>query len=230
MRPPGRLGPPTRTVRDRRGEGFAGVAGDLLTSGEPVLVAVADAPRRRDSLERLVAGLAPGELALATWDDLLVEPSRAEPYAHLLALDPPPGVDASALAGPPGGMAHLAWGPPEVEFALAVWRAELDLRPPLVAAYRALRDAGAPVEGDALEGALAGRDRYPRSVACCARMLRVLLELELVAWSGRRCSVRHAGRVELERSPTYTACLRRLDQLERAYGAAEPRAPAAVSA
>src|ERR687896_201834 len=44
---------------DRRGEGFAGVAGDLFTSGEAVLVAVADVPRRREGLEAIVAGLAP---------------------------------------------------------------------------------------------------------------------------------------------------------------------------
>ena len=48
---------------DRRREGFAGVAGDLFTSGERVLVAVADVERRRQGLEQIVAGLAPGPMA-----------------------------------------------------------------------------------------------------------------------------------------------------------------------
>src|SRR4051812_25898888 len=39
---------PVRQSADRRGIGFAGVVGDLLTSGEPTLVAVADVARRRD--------------------------------------------------------------------------------------------------------------------------------------------------------------------------------------
>jgi single-stranded-DNA-specific exonuclease len=48
--PPPAPPPPGTPVRDRRGEGFAGVVGDLLTSGQSVLVAVADVPRRRASL------------------------------------------------------------------------------------------------------------------------------------------------------------------------------------
>src|SRR5919204_615662 len=30
-------GPPVRELRDRRGQGFAGVAGDLVSSGQPTL-------------------------------------------------------------------------------------------------------------------------------------------------------------------------------------------------
>jgi single-stranded-DNA-specific exonuclease len=223
--PPETGGLPVRARRDRRGEGVAGVAGDLLTSGETVLIAVADVPRRRESLERLVAGVAPGELAVARWDDLIAEPALAEPFAHLVGLDPPPGVDPAALPGPAEGAAHLAWGAPEVEFALAVWRAELDLRPALVEAYRSLRDAGGVVDGAELERALVGRDRHPRSVACCGRILRVLCELELVSYSGGGCSVGEAVPTELERSPTYTGCLGRLAELERAFGAAERTQP-----
>ena len=220
-------GPPRRSIRDRRGEGFAGVAGDLLTSGDPVLVAVADVPRRRDSLGRLVAGLAGDELALARWDDLLTEPALAEPFVHVVALDPPPAGDPASLPG--RGFAHLAWGPAEIEFALAVWRAELDLRPALVVAYRALRDAGRPLGGEELERALAG-DRLRRSAACCGRILRVLVELDLVDWRDGVCSVRDGERAELERSPTYTASRRRLAELERAFGAGERAAASPVPA
>ena len=69
-----------------------------------------------------------------------------------VALDPPPAGDPASLPG--RGFAHLAWGPAEIEFALAVWRAELDLRPALVVAYRALRDANRPLGGEELERAL----------------------------------------------------------------------------
>src|SRR4051812_32237771 len=48
-----------RRLRDRRGEGFAGVVGDLISSGERVLVVCADVSRRLDGLESLVAGIAP---------------------------------------------------------------------------------------------------------------------------------------------------------------------------
>src|SRR3954464_13241208 len=47
-----------RRLRERRGEGFAGVVGDLISSGEGVLVVCADVSRRLDGLESLVAGIA----------------------------------------------------------------------------------------------------------------------------------------------------------------------------
>ena len=46
-----------RVLRDRRGEGFAGVAGDLLSSGEPVAIVCADVERRRAGLEEVVGGI-----------------------------------------------------------------------------------------------------------------------------------------------------------------------------
>ena len=48
-----------------------------FTSGEPVLVAVADVPRRRAGLEQIVAGLAAGGLAVASWTALAADPSLA---------------------------------------------------------------------------------------------------------------------------------------------------------
>ena len=78
-------------VEDRRGEGFAGVAGDLFSSGEPVLVAVADVPRRRAGLEAVVAGLSDGPMPVSSWGALAAHPSLVERFGHLVALDPPPG-------------------------------------------------------------------------------------------------------------------------------------------
>jgi single-stranded-DNA-specific exonuclease len=226
---PGPVGPPVRTVRDRRGEGFAGVAGDLLSSGETVLVVCADAARRRAGLELVVGGIARAVatdpdvdcLALASWDDVLADPPLASRYRHVVALDPPlsssPQEGIEALAAAPAapiaeaGFVHLAWGEPEVEFALAVARAELDLRPAVTAVYRCLREMGvAP-----LEEALPATGVRPRA---CARAVRVLEELGLVeldrssaALSGRLLA---AERTELERSETYRRCQAQLRDVE----------------
>src|SRR5204863_6636488 len=89
------LEPVARVVRsageapvDRRGQGFAGVAGDLFTSGERVLVAVAHVERRREGLERIVAGLAPGGMPVVSWAALAAAPELAAGFDHLVALDP----------------------------------------------------------------------------------------------------------------------------------------------
>src|SRR5439155_5720390 len=86
---PPEYSPGSRALRDRRGSGFAGVVGDLLSSGEPVLGVCADVSLRRGGLEQLVAGIAArvrsadcGALALASWDELAADPRLAEPYAH----------------------------------------------------------------------------------------------------------------------------------------------------
>ena len=72
---PASRGGAARHVVDRRGDGFAGVVGELMTSGEPVLVGVADVARRRESLQTLVAGLDDGGLAAVAWDTLAATPA-----------------------------------------------------------------------------------------------------------------------------------------------------------
>ena len=220
-----------RPVRDRRGEGFAGVAGDLLTSGEPVLVLVADVDRRRSSLEALVAGLAPESLDVASWSALCLDPSLAEPYVHLLALDPPPVEEGiRALASAPGaGPVHLAWGAAECDFARACWRAELDLRPALAEAWRALAVA-ATLSGDELAAALRGSGAYPRGGPVCGRLLRVLGELGLAGYdrSARSCTAIGAERTDLALSAAHRAYAVRLAEAEL-YLAEEER-PAAQPA
>jgi single-stranded-DNA-specific exonuclease len=212
---------------DRRCEGFAGVAGDLFTSGAPVLVAVADVPRRRRGLEEIVAGLAPGGMAVASWAAIAADPKLARSADHLVALDPPPGGRADPLlrAGP---RAHLAWGPAEAEFALCVYRAGLDLRPALTDVYRALRALPGQAAPEEVELALAGSGRYPRSPEACARLVAVLHELELVELDAeaRSCRVREGIRTDLTRSAAFRACTDRLAAVERALGAEPQRAPA----
>jgi single-stranded-DNA-specific exonuclease len=218
--PPGAA---VRELRDR-GEGFAGVAGDLLTSGERVLVVVADVARRRAGLERLVAGMAAGPLPVVSWGALASQPALTAGFEHLVVLDPPPVAEGLAvLAGAPapagGGIAHLAWGEPERAFALACWRERLELRPALSELWRALGAAGT-LEGSELDAALRGAGLHPRDGAHCGRLVRVLCELDLAVWepagtAGARLLRGPGGRTDLARSPAQRAYAARLADAER---------------
>jgi single-stranded-DNA-specific exonuclease len=220
-------GEPRRALRDRRREGFAGVAGDLLSSGEAVLIVCADVSRRRRAIDRVVGGL--GEVALVSWRALALDQALAAPFEHIVALDPPatPAGEALLRQAPAGGFAHLAWGEPEVQFALAAAGAELDLRPPLIELYRALKDAGGTLTGDELQQALQGAGQHPRSPALCARLLTVLSELNLATYEDATCTLGNAGKVDLDRSPTYTRCQQRLADTRRHLAAAMPEPLAA---
>jgi single-stranded-DNA-specific exonuclease len=138
-------------------------------------------------------------------------------YTHLVALDPPLAAGGRELlaAAPGDGFVHLAWGVPEAEFALAVWRAGLDLRPPLTAVFRALREAGG-CRGADLERLLRGNAAHPRAAATCGRVVRVLIELSLVeVEEGPEPLLRvtDTPRTELERSQAYRAYAARLEAL-----------------
>jgi len=220
--PPVEPGPPVREVRDRRGEGFAGVAGDLISSGDPTLVVCADVARRRGALSQVLgARVAP----LVSWAALASQPELAKPFVHVVALDPPPWAAGEALlaALPGNGFAHLAWGEPEVAFALALAQAELDLRPPLTAVYRALREVGS-ASGDELRALLCGDGRYPRSPALSGRLLRVLVELGLVTYSDRCCTLVPGVRADLEAAPTYRRSQQQLREARAYLATAMPAA------
>jgi hypothetical protein len=211
-------------VEDRRGEGLAGVAGDLFSSGESVLVAVADVPRRRAGLEAVVAGLSDGPMPVTSWGALAAHPAIADGFGHLVALDPPPGGIADPLLHS-APRAHLAWGPAEAEFALSAARAELDLRPQLAELYRALRELPSDTGAAELENALRGSARYPRNARACARLARVLAELNLIELDpdARTCRILNAAQSDLELSPTYRASREQLSATERALAGELPR-------
>jgi single-stranded-DNA-specific exonuclease len=218
----------TGTVHDHRGSGVAGLAGDLLSSGERVLVAVADVPRRRASLEKLVAGMAPGgSLDVASWGALAAGAAPVPADGHLLALDPPPGgMSDPLLRAPRAG--YAAWGPAEAEFALHIWRAELDLRPALADTFRALRALAPDASAEELEEALCGSGAYPRGAECCARMLRILTEVRLVELmlDEPRCRVVEGVRTDLDLSPSYRTYKERLAGIGRALAAELPETAA----
>lgn len=216
----------SRSTVDRRGAGAAAVTAELLTTGERVLLVCADVPRRREALEKLLGGI--GDLTVAGWDTFAAAPSLATDYAHLVAMDPPPtAAGEPLLATAPGrGFAHLAWGPAETEFTLAVARASYELRPAVTAFYKSLREAGA-LSGAALQSALCGDGRYPRSPAVAARVVRVLSELEFAEFARTEDGpvatfLRDAKPRPLEKSRTYTACRNALEDVE-AYNSRRSR-------
>ncbi len=171
-----------------------------------------------------MAGLSDGPMPVTSWGALAAHPALAEGFGHLVALDPPPGGIADPLLHS-APRAHLAWGPAEAEFALSASRAELDLRPQLAEVYRALRELPPDASAGELEAALRGSARYPRNARACARLARVLTELNLIELDthARTCRVLDAARSELERSPTYRAAADELAATERVLAPELPR-------
>jgi single-stranded-DNA-specific exonuclease len=211
-------------VSDRRGEGLAAIAGDLLTSGESVLMVVTDVARRRAGLEATVAAMAPDGLAVVGWEALCGDPALTAPFDHLVAFDPPPIADCLPLLDGSEAVVHLAWGAAERAFTLASWRDRLDLRPALVDLWRAL-DASGELVGADLETALRGSGQHPRDGRHCGRLVRVLCELDLAVWEPTatepRLSRGGAGRTDLQDSHANRAYSSRLVAAERYLAAAE---------
>jgi single-stranded-DNA-specific exonuclease len=226
--------PARRSLRDVRGTGIAGLLGDLVAAGEPVLAVTAHAGHRARALGDRVGGF-----AVTSWAALAADPGLAQPYVHVVAVDPPPHAHLRALAeqGPGDGWAHLAWGEAELELARRVLAWELDLRAQLAALYRAFRTTAPPgvLTGEALDALLRGAGPQPRSGALAGRLLRVLAELDLVELEPAPLAVRvpaPAGRTELERSPAFRAYAERLADGLAHLGApqAPPREPVTAAA
>ena len=208
-RPSAAAGPvAARETCDRRGEGVAGVLGDLLASGEDVLVACGQAQRWRQGLDSTLAGLARGRASIASWDLLALIPALAKPYPHVFALDPPPVEDAvalvSALPGP--GFAHCGWGPAEEAIARTVIESRRDVRSMITRVYRVLREAE-PVDRNEVEALLASI----AARADCAFALRVLIELALIQIEEGTVRLLEMQPTRLENSAAYRAHVTWLD-------------------
>ena len=166
----------------------------------------AHAQQRRSALTSRV-----GAFALTTWHALEDEPQLADPFTHVVAIDPPAGPHIDNVSGI--GWTHLAWGEPELGFARRIHQWDFALRDPLAAVYRALRGFG-EAGGEALEAALRGEGPQPRSAMLAGRLVRVLTELELVALDREGPALRvleAPARTALERSAAYRAYQRRLE-------------------
>jgi hypothetical protein len=197
-----------------------GTVSELLSTGEPLLVACADVSRRRALFSRELAGERfgrpaatcissrcardsaaelggfGGALCVVEHGVLEREPGLAPRFKHVFVLDPPPFAHIERLLheGAPAGSGesflHLGWSPAELDFSRKVLEHEFALRGSLSSVYRALVAAGGSLEGEGLEAALAGTGPHPRSPAHAARCLRVLGELGLVAIERSSATVR----------------------------------------
>jgi single-stranded-DNA-specific exonuclease len=220
------LAPPRvslRLKRDLRGTGIAGILADLVASGERVLAVTAHAPYRASTLAERVGGF-----AVASWAALEDDPGLATGFPHVVVVDPP---TRPLLDHPEGeGWTHLAWGTPELDFALRIHEWDFDLREPLTAVYRALR-AEAVVRGEAGEALLRGDGPQPRSAALAGRLVRVLAELGLATLDRDGQTLRVAERPErtaLERSAAFVAYQQRLEDGRQYLIPSNPRLPQAA--
>jgi single-stranded-DNA-specific exonuclease len=199
-----------RQVRDLRGTGIAGLLGDLVATGESVLAVTAHAPHRARVLQPRVGGF-----AVTSWAALEDDPGLAAPFTHVVAVDPPSRPPFDHPSGE--GWTHLAWGQPELEFALHIHEWDFALRDPLTVLYRALRELGTAA-GEACETVLRGEGPQPRSAALAGRLVRVLTELGLVSFDREGAvlkAVESPQRTALERSPAYRAYQRRFEDGRR---------------
>jgi single-stranded-DNA-specific exonuclease len=215
----------TRSVRENRGIGVAGLLGDLVASGEPVLVVAAHAPHRARALQGRVGGF-----AVASWAALEDAPGLAQDFAHVVAVDPPALPHRRALLEhlPGAGWTHLAWGAAELGFARRIHEWDYALRTPLAAVYRALRAAGG-ARGEACEAMLSGDGAQPRTAALAGRLVRVLAELDLVVLEREAPALTVAEgpeRTALERSAAYRAYQQRLEDGLRYLASSTLRAAA----
>ena len=249
-----------RAVMDRRGEGAFGVLGDLLSTGEPLLVLCADVSRRAAPLARDLAAdrfgldrwlaispycgpraathLEAGDTApvLCEYGVLSGQPALAQRFRHVLALDPPCWPQTLESLRHTGGdgaaFLHLGYGAAEVEFAARALTHELALRPHLESIYRGLAGLG---PGAAVSRALLeGDGRHPRGAALAGRCLRVLSDLSLanleVSSGTLICTITNSGRAQLERSQAFRACARAAEEGTRFLTTLTPAGPRAKAA
>ena len=254
--PPAVSGAP-RTVVDRRGQGALGLVGDLMTTGESLLLVCADVSRRAAVLERDLhaarfgrlpwaklsahcAGTAceGADLLLADHPGLAGRPETVGRFGHVFVLDPPPTASAHELlvhSGPRDtcGFLHLGWGAGEVEFARAVAEHRHALRPHLTAIYRALQGLG-PAGSTIPRAALEGDGRHPRPGAVAGACMRVLAELDLARFERSSdtvsCTITNGKRVDLERSETFRAYTAAGEESLRYLSSLTPRAHTARAA
>jgi len=201
----------TRTVLDHRGHSPLAVLRDARAAGGEVLAVSADATRRLAGL-----GSRTGGFALISYHALWRDPSVADGFAQLVALDPPWSASAGALLDAGRGFIHLAWGEPELRFAQQMHELEYGLRASLVALYRSLR-LQRRVTGQELEHLLRGDGPHGRPARLAARLIKVLAELELVSLDRDLPALAIAGETAtaLERSAAYRVYAQRYEDGRR---------------
>lgn len=188
---------------DRRGYGVAGTIAALVHTGEPVLVVVADTRIRAKHLTGRLGGF-----GLTSWGAIARDPSIADRFDHVIALDPPMYADQmEAVRGAPGAFRlHLAWGADELRFVYGLLADQHAPRSALSALYRSLR-----------EGGLAAVDQPAWQVS---ELLAVFVELGLATSDG--ALLQSAGKQDLERSIAFRALAHRNQEALQWLSSAKP--------
>jgi single-stranded-DNA-specific exonuclease len=196
-----------RVVIDRRGDSPLVVLRDALGCGESVLAVCADVPRRLEGLRARAGGL-----MLACHHALTQRPGLALCAAHVVVLDPPSTESNLSALRTGRGFTHLAWGEAELRFARQMHELEYGLRASLAALYRGIRALGR-VAGEELEQLLRGEGRHGRPPRVAGRLVRVLVELQLVSLDRELPALALASEAptDLERSPAYRAYRQRYE-------------------
>jgi single-stranded-DNA-specific exonuclease len=203
---------PERTVIDRRGESPLAVLTDATASAGAVLAVCADVPRRLEGLRLRIGGF-----TLASYGELELSASSLGGFDQVVALDPPASRLERQRLTAGAGLTHLAWGPAELRFTEQIHEREYGLRPSLVALYRTLRDRQRAA-GEELEHLLRGDGPHGRSAPLAGRLVRVLVELELVSLDRDLPALAIAGRAAptaLERSPSFRVYAERYEDGKR---------------
>jgi single-stranded-DNA-specific exonuclease len=213
---------------DRRHHPVASALTSLATSGERVLVLVADVARRRPLLSRDVLSpqlgrsglyvqaacarrvadaLAGPDVVMAGLDLALANPELAASFAHVFLVDPPltRAQFGRLVAAAPNAWIHAGWGPSEAGFAEQVAAAEFELDAVMRRVWRAL-SAGSGRFDDALEQELLGGDPFLRSYSAAGAALCVLRDAGLlVVEAGGYHLERPQSKVDVTRTDTYEA-------------------------
>jgi single-stranded-DNA-specific exonuclease len=188
-----------RVVLDRRGESALAVLLDATTTGASVLAVCADVPRRLTGLSSRIGGF-----VLTSHHGLRDVANALDSFEHVVVLDPPATAEEEGFLRHGRGFVHQAWGAAELRFAQQMHELEYGLRASLVALFRGLRQRGR-VAGEELERLLRGEGPHGRPARLAGRLIRVLVELELVSLDRDLPALTVAGtaRVELEHSPAF---------------------------
>jgi len=211
-------GTSVRTILDRRVESPLAVLADVRSAGR-VLAVCADVPRR-------LTGLRPrtGGFALVGHAALTERPELADGFDHVVVLDPPASAAADAALRRGSGYTHFVWSEAELRFAEQMHELEHGLRASLVALYRSLR-ARQRVIGGELEHLLRGEGPHGRSARLAGRLIRVLVELELVSLDRELPALAFAGAqpTKLEHSLAYRVYSLQYEEGQRFLSRARPR-------
>jgi hypothetical protein len=206
-------------VIDRRGESPLAVLADAVAAGGDVLAICSDVPRR-------VAGLSDrcGGFSLACHYALEADPRLAARFRQIVVLDPPNCTAAEERYSRGSGFTHLAWGPAELRFAQQIHELEYGLRTSLATLFRSLRQRQR-VAGEELEHLLRGDGQHGRPARLAGRLIRVLVELELVSLDRDlpALAVVSDAQTQLERSPAYRAYTARYEDGRRFLSSPNPR-------